>query len=85
MPAVGAGLQFVEPYAAILQDFQDHVKMFKFLRDDFCHLFTELPVVDVVEHQIHRGRRRFLLTVSVIDQNIAEVRVDLSQPAIGGC
>ncbi len=69
--------------APFVQQMQHHLEVFEFLFDNPRHLATNLAILGIGVHQIHRGRRRLAFAVGMIDQDFVQVLVDLDEPTSG--
>lgn len=85
LPPVGPRGKSSERNLPLVQAGKDHLVMLQFLDDNPRHLLPQLAMIGVGTHQAHCHRRRFPLAVSMIDEDLGEMGVDLREPAKVGC
>ncbi len=85
LPAVVAGFLTAKRDVALVEQLQYLVEMVQLLIDDDGHFAAQFFVFHVGHQQVHRTAGRLSLAMGVVQQNLVQVLVDLSQPAVGGC
>ncbi len=82
--AIRAGRQLAEPNPPPVEQVEHHPKMLELLLHDLCHRPREIGVIHVGKKKIHRGTRRLLLTVGMVDEHDLEIGIDLGKPPGAG-
>jgi len=82
--SVATGLKAMKSNVATFQNGENQVEMLQLLVNDRGHFSAQLFVVDVGKNQVHRHAGGLFFAMRVIDQNLIQVLIYLTQPTVGG-